>query len=70
MIADCLESGLSAEKSREILNNYRLEQGNEGYSRSAVDSLISRLNPRVEIITKRKQGSTDPTNPWARARFC
>lgn len=69
VIADCLESGLSVDKTRCILNNHRLEIGLEGVSRSAVDSLVLRLKPKIEIITKRKQGSRDPTNPWSRARL-
>jgi len=69
VIADCLESGLSVDKTRSILNNHRLEIGLEGVSRSAVDSLVIRLKPKIEIITKRKQGSRDPTNPWPRARL-
>ena len=69
VIADCLESGLSVEKKREILNNHRLESGLEGVSRSAVDSLVMRMKPKIEVITKRKQGSKDPQNPWSRARL-
>ena len=69
IIADGLESGLSVERTRQILNNHALDEGNEGFTRSAVDSLVTRLKPRIERVTKRKQGSTDPKNPWSRARL-
>ena len=69
IIADGLESGLSVERTRQILNNHALDEGNEGFTRSAVDSLVTRLKPRIEKVTKRKQGSIDPKNPWSRARL-
>ena len=56
-----------------MLNEHLLEEENsekhEGYTRSAVESLILRMNPKIEKITKRKKGSKDPTHPWSRARF-
>lgn len=69
IIADCLESGLSVEKTKEILNNHLLELGKDGHTKSAIQSLMLRLNPKIERITKRKQGSKDPNNPWSRARL-
>ena len=60
----CLESGLSVERSRQVLNEHLLEEENsekhEGYTRSAVESLILRMNPKIEKITKRKQGNKEP----------
>ena len=69
VVADCLEGGLSVERSRQMLNEHMLENNKEGYTRSAVDSLVLRMNPRIEKITKRKQGSRDPNNPWSQARL-
>ena len=69
VLADCIESGLSIMKSRQILNDHMLENGENAYSRSAIDSLLLRMKPRIEKNSKRKQGSRDPSHPWSRARY-
>jgi len=69
IVADCLESGLSVNKTRQIINEHMIENAKEGFSRSAVDALVLRMKPKIEKITKRKQGSRDPQAPWSQARF-
>ena len=68
IVADACESGLSTEKALTCLNAHLFEEGRSLTNKSAVISLIVRLNPQLKRVRKRKQGSHDPNSPWARAR--
>ena len=69
IIADYMESGLSIEKTYQLLNEHEYEQGNEKISKSAVYNLVQRLKPKVIHVQKRKQGSNNPRDDWCRARY-
>ena len=68
IIADAVEAGLSLTKALYLVNEHLAEEGREGTTMSAILSVIQRLNPQIKRIQKRKQGSSDPKSPWARAR--
>ena len=69
IIADCVESGLSIKRACYVLNEHLFENNEQTVGESAVHYLIKRLKPKVSIVKKRKQGSTDPNHKWSRIRF-
>ena len=68
IVADCIESGLSWKKTWKTVNLHRAESCQELLSMSSIVSVLRRLRPKIRKIQKRKQGSTDPSSPWASAR--
>ena len=68
IVADCIESGLSWKKTWQTVNMHREESNLELLSLSSIVSVLRRLKPKIRKIKKRKQGSTDPSSPWATAR--
>ena len=69
IIADCIESGLSVKRACYQLNEHLFENNEETVSESAVYHLIKTLKPQVNVVKKRKQGSTDPSHKWSRIRY-
>ena len=68
IIADLMEDGASISMAWMIVNSHREEQELTSLTRSAVYSCIKRLRPEVTPVTKLKQGSSDPNDPWSKAR--
>ena len=68
ILADGIESGLSINKTWKNINWHRKESGQEMICESSVYTALRKMQPKIEQISKRKQGSTDPSMPWCRAR--
>ena len=71
IIADCIEAGLSINKTLFLVNDHLKEDMNdedEFANLSSIISVVQRLNPQLKRVRKRKQGSCDPDAPWSRAR--
>ena len=68
LLADGIESGLSIKKTWQNINWHLKESGQEMISLSSVYQGMRRLKPKIHLIQKRKQGSTDPKSAWSRAR--
>ena len=64
IVADACESGLSTEKALSFLNQHLFEEGKPLANKSSVISLMIRSNPKVNRLSKRKKGSSDPNDPW------
>ena len=69
IIVDGLESGLSVKRTWLMVNEHRRQSQLEALTLSAVQSAVARFKPKVVKVKKRKQGSTDPNNPWSMARY-
>ena len=69
IVADALEMGLSTTRAWNLLNEHEIEEGRDTHSISAVTSLVGKLQPKLVHSKKRKQGSTNPEDPWCRARY-
>jgi len=71
IVADALESGQSINTAWHLVNKHEIESNGseaESISKSAVMGLVKRLNPKLITVKKRKQESTNPDDPWCRAR--
>jgi predicted flap endonuclease-1-like 5' DNA nuclease len=69
IIADAVEDGMSMAMAHIIVNKHCYEADREPFSLSAVRTLILSLAPVVTPLIKLKQGDTDPTSAWSRARY-
>ena len=69
IIADGIESGLSVRRTWQNVNWHRKEIEKEMLSEFSIYSAIRRMKPRLNKISKRKQGSVDPASTWSRARY-
>jgi hypothetical protein len=69
IVADSQEEGASVRHSHYIVNTFRREQGLLSLTLGCVYALIVRLKPKAQRVRYIKQGSNDPTSPWARARL-
>ena len=62
IIADCIESGLSIKRACYKLNKHHLKNNKETVGESTVHHLVKRLQPKVSVVKKRKQGRIDPNH--------
>jgi hypothetical protein len=69
IIADAIEGGFSLRHTLELVNEHRRESKECTVGLSTVFSAFHRMNPVITPIAKRKQGTTDPNSPWAKARL-
>ena len=69
IIANNIESGLSERNTLGILNQHLTSDGREPATRASIVSVIRRLKPKIVKVEKQKQGSSDETSLWARARY-
>lgn len=70
LIADYIELGLSFTQCTSFINQLLISRGEVfTVTRSAVYSCAMRMKARIRKITKRPQGSTDPSSPWAKCRY-
>jgi hypothetical protein len=69
VIADAMESGFGLRLTKELLNEHRRQNQLEVVGLTTVWMAYLRLKPIISPVKKRKQGSNDPTSPWAKARF-
>ena len=69
IIADVMESGNSLRAAWAIVNTHRKAEALPLLTMSAVYSCIKRLQPLVEPVGKKKQGSMDAEAPGSKARF-
>ena len=69
IVADSQEEGASVRHSHYIVNTFRREQDLLSLTLGCVYALIVRLKPKAQRVKYIKQGSNDPTSPWARARL-
>ena len=68
IIADAMEAGFGITQTWEIVNQHRLQNGEEEVGRSCIYNAYLRLEPVVTPIKKRKQGSLSKDSEWAKAR--
>ena len=69
IIANSLERGLSPKLIHLVINKHRLEQQLPSVTLSAVEGLITRMNPVKRSVGKRPQGSYDVDSRICRARY-
>jgi hypothetical protein len=69
IIADAIEDYLGIRSATQLVNEHRKQQNLVAITKSAVEGLIKRLNPMVQKVERKKQGSGKGVDtPWARAR--
>ena len=51
------------------MNEHLLSEGRESATRASIVSVIKRCKPKITKVIKQKQGSSDVTSAWARARW-
>jgi hypothetical protein len=69
IIVDSMSSGLGIAQTHQILNVHRQAIGLPTICQSTVYNVVRyQLRPKVDKVGKRKQGSTDPTSEWSKAR--
>ena len=59
---------MSSKRTLFFLNEHLEAEGLEKATLSSLISVVTRFNPRIILVEKQKQGSSDPNTPWARAR--
>ena len=64
-----MENGLGHAGTHLLVNEFRMQNGQESVGLSAVCGMVKKLNPKVDEVGRRKQGSTDPESAWAGARL-
>jgi len=69
IVVDVMEYGLGCQSTHVLVNEYRIQLDAESVGLSCVNGTITRLNPIITKVTRRKQGSTDPESAWAKARL-
>jgi len=48
---------------------FRMQNGQASVGLSVVCGMVKKLNTKVDKVSRRKQGSTDPESAWAEARL-
>ena len=64
-----MENRLGHAGTHLLVNKFRMQNGQESVGLSAVCGMVKKLNPKVDEVGRRKQGSTDPESVWAGARL-
>ena len=60
LVVDGMENGLGHAETHLLVNKSRMQNGQESVGLSAVRGMVKKLNPKVDEVGRRKQGSTDP----------
>jgi len=68
LVIDGMQNGLGHSGTHLLVNEFREQNGQEPVGKSAIAGMVKRLNPKVDDVTRRKQGSMDSESAWAIAR--
>jgi len=69
IVVDGMENGLGLHGTHQLVNEVGLPNGYQPIGLSTVQGTSSWLNPEINVMARRKQGSTGPESAWAIARF-
>jgi len=65
LVIDGMQNGLGHSGTHLLVNEFREQNGQEPVGKSAIAGTVKRLNPKVDDVMRRKQGSMDPESAWA-----
>jgi len=60
LVVDGMKNRLGHAGTHLLVNKFRMQNGQESVGLSAVCGMVKKLNPKVDKVGRRKQGSTDP----------
>ena len=69
LVADSMEDGFGIRQTTARVNALRTARGDMHVGCSCVYATYMKLQPDIKPIKAIKQGSNDPTSPWAKARL-
>ena len=69
LLADMLEHGYSIERACDEINRIHVYDDMHLVTLSCVYGCLQRLSPLITPVKKRKQGSINPEDPWARKNW-